>query len=419
MFANLRCAVVMVLPFSVFFGCSQGPSALKSDRPSYNMAIQRTENEQMLLNLVRVKYREQVSFLTVSSVSAHFRYTISPDIFVRLNEGAGNIFGLGSDNSPYEVSEEPTITYTPLQGDEFASRIATEIDMETIALLFRSEWKIETLMRLTIQRIGPLHDLPTGKQNTGWTRASYDRFIELATLWQKLQDEGNLRFLTLYRKGIVVASGIPADKLSAASEILARKENHTLHRVDDGTFEIRKPARPVLVMEAAYSSEEVADKVDALLGIKPKRTRTPDGRVVERIAITRFGDPYTDDLGELGLGVVPVQVRSFLNVLYYVAAGIEVPESQVEKGVVKTYLDSEGHAVDRRALTKDMLNVKSSILRPRSAYVAVSYRGRWFYIDDTDIRSKDTFALIGLIFALHSGQIGSNQPLLTIPVGSK
>ena len=411
---DVRGAVGVLFLFLV--GCSQGPAALKSDRASYDIALQRSENEQLLLNLVRIRYREEVSFLTVSSVSAHFRYTISPDFFVRLNEGMGNVFGLGSDNSLYEVSEEPTITYSPLQGDDFANRIATEIDTETIALLFRGNWSMETLMRLTIERIGHLHNFPTGPGNTGWTKESYEKFIQLVALLQQLQDDAGVRFVTQYRKGLVVADAIPAEGLSAAAHILARKENHTLSRAKDGTFEIRKPARPVLVMEAACPNKEAADTVNSSLRIQPEQKPLPDGRVVERMAITRFGDLYTQDLEELGLAVVPVQVRSFLSVLYYVAAGIDVPDSHVKKGIVKTYRDVEGNIVDRRALTKDLLDVKSSLVRPSSAYVAVSYRGRWFYIDDADVPSKDTIALLGLIFALHTKEVGQSEPVLTLPV---
>ncbi|MGB1881610.1 MAG: hypothetical protein ACPHTD_12920, partial [Gammaproteobacteria bacterium] len=60
---------------------------------------------------------------------------------------------------------------------------------------------------------------------------------------------------------------------------------------------------------------------------------------------------------------------------------------------------------------------KSQETRPASAAVAVNYRGHWFYIDDSDIDSKSTFALLGQLFALQSDADKTGAPVLTLPVG--
>jgi hypothetical protein len=55
---------------------------------------------------------------------------------------------------------------------------------------------------------------------------------------------------------------------------------------------------------------------------------------------------------------------------------------------------------------------------PACAYIAVKYRGWWYYIDDRDLVSKETFSLI-----LHLSRMdfGSRKvvggPVLTLPVG--
>jgi hypothetical protein len=55
--------------------------------------------------------------------------------------------------------------------------------------------------------------------------------------------------------------------------------------------------------------------------------------------------------------------------------------------------------------------------RPKSASVAVKYRGYWFYIDDSDQDTKVTFAL--LLTMSRSNLAGTSQqgPVLTLPVG--
>ena len=53
--------------------------------------------------------------------------------------------------------------------------------------------------------------------------------------------------------------------------------------------------------------------------------------------------------------------------------------------------------------------------------MAVRYRGYWFYIDDTDQATKNTFVLLRparqLDLGAPAGDRRGNGPLLTLPVG--
>ena len=54
-------------------GCaSVGPDMLKVERINYNVALQNMNDEQMLLNLVRLRYRNTPIFLDVASISTQF-----------------------------------------------------------------------------------------------------------------------------------------------------------------------------------------------------------------------------------------------------------------------------------------------------------------------------------------------------------
>ena len=63
------------------------------------------------------------------------------------------------------------------------------------------------------------------------------------------------------------------------------------------------------------------------------------------------------------------------------------------------------------------MRVHSSASRPKNAYIAVPYRGAWFYIADNDLNSKSTYALMTLLFALQSGERKTTAPALTLPIG--
>ena len=57
--------------------------------------------------------------------------------------------------------------------------------------------------------------------------------------------------------------------------------------------------------------------------------------------------------------------------------------------------------------------------RPVNAHVAVPYKGRWFYIDETDQDTKSTFSLLMELSRLElAGKTGPG-PVLTLPVSGR
>ena len=65
----------------------------------------------------------------------------------------------------------------------------------------------------------------------------------------------------------------------------------------------------------------------------------------------------------------------------------------------------------------DIFRVYVSKHRPKTAYLAVPYRGYWFYIEDTDTSSKITLTIFSELFRLQRSGAAEGQPLLTLPVG--
>ena len=100
-----------------FSGCSgMGAKILPSDRSRYNIAIQESNKEQLLLNLARLKYRDAPFFLEVKGVAAQFSYGASVDSSNTFPESGLNIFGLSAGAT---IRESPTVIYAPLQGEKF------------------------------------------------------------------------------------------------------------------------------------------------------------------------------------------------------------------------------------------------------------------------------------------------------------
>ena len=77
---------------------------------------------------------------------------------------------------------------------------------------------------------------------------------------------------------------------------------------------------------------------------------------------------------------------------------------------------------DPRDVTEGLFRIHCCQSRkpPPCAYVAAKYRGYWFYIDDRDQASKESFTLVSLSSRLDFKRqrlITDGGPALTLPVG--
>ncbi|HEY1380832.1 MAG TPA: hypothetical protein VGF55_28785, partial [Gemmataceae bacterium] len=90
-------------------------------------------------------------------------------------------------------------------------------------------------------------------------------------------------------------------------------------------------------------------------------------------------------------------------------------------GLVRLPADESGRAFDPREITRGLFEVHvcAGHKPPPHAYVAVRYRGYWYYIDDRDVTTKATFLLVLELSRLDFAHRipGSGGPVLTLPAG--
>jgi hypothetical protein len=83
-------------------------------------------------------------------------------------------------------------------------------------------------------------------------------------------------------------------------------------------------------------------------------------------------------------------------------------------------VDAEGQVFEVREVTRGLLEVHTGKGHkpPADAYIAVKYRGYWYYVDDHDQASKATLALMLQLSRLDFARqrVGSG-PVLTLPIG--
>src|SRR5262249_43011970 len=64
---------------------------------------------------------------------------------------------------------------------------------------------------------------------------------------------------------------------------------------------------------------------------------------------------------------------------------------------------------------RPLIRIGSSLDRPSDAFLAVPYRGYWFWIDDRDMGSKRLFSFLMFMFTLVETGSKDGAPVLTIP----
>ena len=344
---------------------TMSPSTYQGSANGYNIALQKTADEQLLLNLVRLKYRDTPFFLEASSFTAQFDFNTNASI-----GGVFPLTGGGTDTlttgAGVSFSERPTISFTPLQGEDFVSRLLNPVSFNTISLLYNSGWSIDSVGRMVVQRINGIDNAPGASGPTPKVAAVYADFNRLSALMFELQKTNMMQ--------LGKASGGARDGM------------------------------PVLFLPPSGVSAQ-ADEMRELLGLDPSLT--------EYSVVAGSGWTSEEQTSQ-----IVINTRSLLGVFYYLSQGVESPSKHVENGWVTVTLNEDGTVFDWSQVLNELFEVEVSSSRPDDAYVATYYNGNWYSISNSDLDSKASFTILSQMFALETGDVASQMPLLTIPVSN-
>jgi len=347
---------------SAFAACActtrLGPGTIRHSHRPYNDSVIETLNEQLLLNLVRLKYRDNPYFIEVTSITSQQSVSGAIGATGEMPTLSSRLQALGySAGGSY--SDSPTISFQPLQGEEFLQKLMAPVPIQGILKLTQSGWSIDRVLRLAVEQANDLYNAPTASGPTPSRPPEYREFRGVVATLREYQDRHGI---DVSLEGDDVAVVIDSDRVS-------RAEGMQLRRL--------------------LGVSPVGTKV--VLTDKPKRRRGPD-------------DLY-------------LQTRSVIGILFLLSHNVQVPDQHIEQGLVTTTRNENGAAFDWNDVTGDLLRVHSSPTMPAQAFVKLRYRGHWFYIRDDDLESKSTFMLVNQLFNLLAGDIKKAAPVLTIPVG--
>ena len=349
---------VLFILAMVLFGCEVlGPRTLRGGRTQYNEAIKTTDVDQLLLNIVRMRFNDRPYFLEIASISSTAELAASL--------GGKTTFGDIDENSVQgglTYLERPTIIYQPLSGEKFVRQLLEPVDLPTILLLRGAGWEIDDILRVFANRINGVVNASTGADSTPEGVPEYKEFLQVVEALDKLDDRG----------GVTIAAG--------ESE-----------QVEELVFQILPKLR---------QSEEYR-KLARILNLDP------DAKQIKiRIGLNPGGNDE-----------IIIETRPIMSAMFYLGQSIEIPEEEIKSGSVNYAVDETGKPFDWQKVHDGLIRIRTSENRPSDPYVAVKYYDGWFYIPKTDVDSRETLTMLNIVLTLKAGGVPSKAPVLTLPVG--
>lgn len=401
-------------------GCGFGPRALEKTRLPYNEAVKTTSEQQLLLNIVRLRYGESPSSLAVSSIAAQFECQTSGQLvpfFASAASGAGEVFqtnGAILPGAQLSHADRPTISFTPLDDSDYYRKLFTPLTLEGVLYLADTSWPISTVLRLFLEFVNGVSNAEAGSGPESKVVPVYEEFLRGMHDLQLLRDREDVHSAT--QEHIEKLGGaVPAASVTAHDVIeAARNGQEYLPDADGKTWTLIKRSKvPVLAVNPpAVASPEMLD-FESVFHLRP-------GRTAYEVTHETIPLPFPAAFPPEGLEKLEIQPRSLGQAMFFVANGVEVPPEHVAQGIVGVTVGPDGQVFDWKEVMHGLFKVCWAKGRkpPPHAYVAVCYRDYWFYIDDRDQDTKVTFALLLAVNRLELMPKTTQGPVLTLPLGA-
>jgi hypothetical protein len=360
--------------------------ALRMTRQNYNEVIQKTGKEQLLLNLVRLRYRDRITFLQIQSLATQFSFDSGAAIEGDLLEARPDLLNLSAF---WGTSERPTISYSARQGKDFVEAMYSPIEPEAIVSFTQSGWSVNRVFKIGVQEMNGILNAPTASGPTPKEAPVFREFNDMVAVLRELQISNAIEFG--YSEGTsAVSSPISASAVDGSDLVAAAKSGFKFEESGDG-FVLTKKTKSLYLARNEECDESDLDLIGSL------------GRL----------DLVSQQRIKLNL-----EPRSVYGAMNYLSHAINVPDEHYSEGLIPITYSPDGQPFGWDEVNGELFRVEVQKCKPKNAFVAVRYRGYWFYIPDDHLSSKATFVLLlGLIQLQAGGGDVGEAPVLTLPVG--
>lgn len=400
--------ITLLMSIATLSGCGIDTKRIQTRHWELNDTIRETHFEQLLLNIVRLRYDEMPFFLQVSSVSTQFSTNQNFNVSGSFPEKAPNIFGVGGGAS---YTESPIVTWSLPDSREQLGRLMAPMGADQLTVLGNSGWNPERVLRVGVKKMNRLRNKDFRIREGILIPDSYLEFIEALKLFNELERDGQIDF-AYGIKSSMGAGKIPLEKLDtrAISEGMPYGLQF-MTRDDPNMFEPLKLFKPLFVRFSKQSDTDLrAQRLRQLLNLDPQKysfgivdtvNSGTEQLLSESGKVTQVFDP------DRKMAEIVLNNRSMMEVLYMASSYVKVPAEDFANQIANDKRDS---------FETDWLDIRVAKDEPSDTWLKVNYHGRWFYIALQDVKSRASFTLLDALFASVVGDVPGAKPLLTLPV---
>ena len=215
-------------------GCSFGPTALHKTHGLYTESVSDVEREQLLREIVHLRYNESFTGLDISSIAAQYEMNASAEarpFFVAPNPGSNpfRTFTAVLPDALVGGANRPTMTFSPMDDGSTIRQFLTPITLDTLVFLTQTSWPVSTVVRLWAER---LNGVPNAVTTSGPQRneiPDFERFLHIAGLLQAAQDK-ELAAVRKDERVVEVSGPFPAEAVTPAAAVEATKAGSNIGR---------------------------------------------------------------------------------------------------------------------------------------------------------------------------------------------
>ena len=367
-------------------GCGTTTPHTVNTTVEFNIGLHRALNEQLLLNLVRMRFREPALFLNPKHLSGEAKVAVTGAINPSLEVDGGGGFGFGSLLPGVAATREysPMISFSHVSGE--SQHYHEQVTMELLNHLLKAEWNIEVLLRVFVERLNDIKNDPRNE-------TKYLEFMSLAKNLKSEQDEYGL---------VVTSKTVEENVLTYVPPPPSPPETPKSRRAAVQA----DPVKPRLTLQLSLDELIELEEKGYEIGLSTEKLVVSKKREVG--TVLRSLNPSHDDPSRRS----PIVTRSFYDALFFLAQGIEVP-SELQASV-KSY----GKAYETSV--RQILTVKWADSCPENAYIQTEYKGYCWYIEDLGPSgkggslSKDTISLLQMVYMLQGTDVSGRDPVLSV-----